>query len=218
MLMAAHALISESTALKLEENGVAVDGNLMRRYAGERLDGQPVSVTNRSDKAVDAVITVTGIPLTPRGPEANGFTIARAYYDLDGNSVPVGTVAQNTRLVVVLDVTEQSSWPSRVLVVDMLPAGFEIDNPNLVSSANLAAFAWLPDDANPAHVEFRDDRFVAAFTEDNNTERAYKLAYVVRAVSPGGFVHPPAYVEDMYRPYLNARGESGRLEILGARP
>ena len=50
MLMAAHALISEAGALKLEENGVAVDGNLMRRFSGERLDGQPVTVTNRSDR------------------------------------------------------------------------------------------------------------------------------------------------------------------------
>jgi len=218
MLMAAHALLSESGNLVLEVNGSTVDGNVMRRYTGERLDGQPVTVTNRSDHPVDAVLTVTGIPLTPRGPEANGFTISRAYYDLDGNAVPVGTVAQNTRLVAVLNVSEQSAWPSRVLVVDKLPAGFEIDNPNLVSSANLSAFAWLPDDVNPAHVEFRDDRFVAAFNEAGNTERSYTLAYVVRAVSPGAFVHPPAYVEDMYRPYLTARGDSGRIEILGAQP
>ncbi len=218
MLMAAHALIAESGSLKLEEDGVAVDGNLMRRYAGERLDGRPVTVTNRSNRPVDAVITVTGVPLTPRGAEANGFTIARTYYDLEGNAVPVGTVAQNARYVVVLDVTEQSSWPSKVLVVDMLPAGFEIDNPNLVNSADLAAFSWLPEDVNPAHVEFRDDRFVAAFEESNNASRAYKLAYVVRAVSPGTFVLPPPYVEDMYRPYLNARGETSRIEILGAQP
>ncbi|MCT8972075.1 alpha-2-macroglobulin family protein [Microbaculum marinisediminis] len=218
MLMAAHALLAETASLELEEDGVAVDGNLMRRYSGERLDGQPVTVTNRGDRAIDAVITVSGVPLAPRGAEANGFTISRTYYDLDGNAVPVGSVAQNTRLVVVLDVTEQNAWPSRVLVVDMLPAGFEIDNPNLVNSADLSAFSWLPEDVNPAHVEFRDDRFVAAFAEDSRSERGYKLAYVVRAVSPGAFVHPPAYVEDMYRPYLNARGEGGRIEVLGARP
>ena len=184
--------------------------------------GQPsfvaFTVTNRSDKAVDAVITVTGVPLDPRGPEANGFTIARSYYDLDGNSVPVGSVAQNTRLVVVIDIVERSEWPSKVLVVDLLPAGFEIDNPNLVNSADLSAFSWLPDDVNPAHVEFRDDRFIAAFDEGGNDARSYKLAYVVRAVSPGAFVHPPAHVEDMYRPYLNARGETSRLEVLGAQP
>lgn len=218
MLMAANALIRESADLRLEENGVAVDGNLMRRYTGSQLDSQPVTVTNRSDQPVDAVITVTGIPLVPRGAEANGFTIARHYYDLAGNGVDVGTVAQNTRLVAVIDITEQSTWPSNVLVVDLLPAGFEIDNPNLVSSADLSAFPWLPKDVNPAHVEFRDDRFVAAFDEEGSANRSYKLAYVVRAVSPGSYVLPPAYVEDMYRPYLTARGDTGRVEILGPTP
>ena len=218
MLMAANALMGEAGDLELEENGVAVDGNLMRRYAGERLRGQPVTVANRSDKAVDAVITVSGVPATPRGTEANGFTLSRSYYDLDGNPVPVGEVAQNARMVVVLEASEESSWPSKVLVVDLLPAGFEIDNPSLVGSADLAAFGWLPEDVNPAHVEFRDDRFVAAFERDGNSEPSFTLAYVVRAVSPGSYVHPPAYIEDMYRPYLNARGETKRLEVLGPRP
>ena len=69
---------------------------------------------------------------------------------------------QNERFVVVLKVTEQNSWPSRVLVTDLLPAGFEIDNPGLVNSASLSNFPWL-EQTEAAHLEFRDDRFVAAF-------------------------------------------------------
>jgi uncharacterized protein YfaS (alpha-2-macroglobulin family) len=218
MLMAANALINESGSLDLEENGVAVEGNLMRRYTGERLDSQPVTVTNRSDRAVDAVLTVSGVPSAPRGPESNGFTISRNYFDLDGNAVTVGEVGQNARMVAVIEVAEHNSWPSKVLVVDLLPAGFEIDNPSLITSANLSAFSWLPEDVNPAHVEFRDDRFVAAFERTGNSDPSFTLAYVVRAVTPGSYVHPPAYVEDMYRPYLTARGETARMQVLGPRP
>ncbi|TCT09167.1 hypothetical protein EDC22_10713 [Tepidamorphus gemmatus] len=218
MLMAAHALINRSGALRLDVDGEVVEGNLLRRYSGERLEGRPVSIRNTSDHAVTAVLTATGIPQVPRGPEANGFSITRTYYDMNGDPVPVAEVAQNDRFVVVIEVTETSDWPSKVLVVDMLPAGFEIDNPSLVGSADLAGFGWLPDDVNPAHVEFRDDRFVAAFERDGRGDREFSLAYVVRAVSPGSFVHPPVHVEDMYRPYLNARGETGRLEVLGPRP
>jgi uncharacterized protein YfaS (alpha-2-macroglobulin family) len=39
------------------------------------------------------------------------------------------------------------------------------------------------------------------------------VAYLVRAVTPGSFVHPPATVEDMYRPDRFARTASGQLEI-----
>jgi uncharacterized protein YfaS (alpha-2-macroglobulin family) len=42
------------------------------------------------------------------------------------------------------------------------------------------------------------------------------VAYIVRAVTPGSFVHPAATVEDMYRPERFARTAAGRLEI-GAR-
>ena len=39
------------------------------------------------------------------------------------------------------------------------------------------------------------------------------VAYIVRAVTPGNFVHPAATVEDMYRPERFARTAAGRLEV-----
>ena len=39
------------------------------------------------------------------------------------------------------------------------------------------------------------------------------VAYVVRAVSPGTFVHPAATVEDMYRPERYARSAAGTLTV-----
>ena len=41
------------------------------------------------------------------------------------------------------NVTETNDWPSRVLITDLLPAGFEIDNPSLVNSAKLSNFDWI---------------------------------------------------------------------------
>ncbi len=41
------------------------------------------------------------------------------------------------------------------------------------------------------------------------------FAYLARAALPGSFAHPPATVEDMYRPDLAARTDTGRLEVLG---
>jgi uncharacterized protein YfaS (alpha-2-macroglobulin family) len=39
------------------------------------------------------------------------------------------------------------------------------------------------------------------------------VAYIVRAVSTGTFVHPAATVEDMYRPERYARTAAGTLTI-----
>ena len=133
------------------------------------------------------------------------------------------------------------------MVVDRLPAGFEIENPHLVDSGSISGLTWLKSTAEPEHTEFRDDRFVAAFnfanvhttnegngsvesdpaatpddgaviTPDGTTQTkpppvSATLAYIVRAVSPGTFVHPAATVEDMYRPERYARTSAGTLTV-----
>jgi alpha-2-macroglobulin len=93
---------------------------------------------------VQAVITVTGVPETPLPAGGEGFAIERSYYTLDGMPVDIATAGQNERFVVVIRVTEQNEWPSRILVTDLLPAGLEIDNPRLVGSADLAGSTGFP--------------------------------------------------------------------------
>ena len=158
------------------------------------------------------MLTTVAAPVEPLPAGGDGFSIARTYYRLDGSEANVTEVAQNERFVVVLRVSEFNDWPSRVLVNDLLPAGFEIDNPRLVSSAELASFGWLAP-TQAAHLEFRNDRFIAAFDRSAGSDRAITLAYVVRAVTPGVFTHPAATVEDMYRPQYSARTATGMMEV-----
>ena len=109
------------------------------------------------------MVTVTGAPLTPEPAAEKGFKIERLNYTLDGDPVDPKTVKQNTRLVVVLRITEAQPQFGRVIVADYLPAGFEIDNPHLVSSGDTGTLSWITDAVEPANAEFRDDRFTAAF-------------------------------------------------------
>jgi uncharacterized protein YfaS (alpha-2-macroglobulin family) len=136
-----------------------------------------------------------------------------------GSSTGVAAeIAQTQRLVVVL--TVKTSQPGgRILLVDRLAAGLEIENPRLVDSGDLGALKWLKSMVNPEHTEFRDDRFVAAFDlfrSRRQGETVLSAAYMVRAVTPGDFVHPAATVEDMYRPDLHARTAAGRLRVTAA--
>ena len=85
----------------------------------------------------------------------------------------------------VLKVTEPQPQFGRVMVADYLPAGFEIDNPHLVSSGDTGTLAWIADAADPVNSEFRDDRFTAAFDRKEDSPPVFTVAYVVRAVSPG---------------------------------
>jgi len=216
LLLAARALYADSDKISLEIDGVEHKGNLSRKLTPQDVaDG--VIIANSSGENLEAALTVSGVPIKPLPAGGEGFKITRKYYTRGGEAIDPSTVAQNERFVVVLTITELNSWASRIVVNDLLPAGFEIDNPRLVSSAELNNFKWLKR-ANTAHSEFRNDRFVAAFNRRANDDREISLAYVVRAVSPGTYVHPAAVVEDMYRAHLSARTEQGSVEVIGPKP
>jgi uncharacterized protein YfaS (alpha-2-macroglobulin family) len=118
---------------------------------------------------------------------------------------------------VVLRITEPQPQYGRVMVADYLPAGFEIDNPRLVSSGETGTLPWIEDAAEPASSEFRDERFSAAFDRKEKDPAVFTVAYVVRAVAPGQYVLPQAYVEDMYRPDRFGRTATGRVEVTAAK-
>ncbi len=117
----------------------------------------------------------------------------------------------------VLKITEPQPQYGRIIVADYLPAGFEIDNPRLVSSGDTGTLSWIEDAAEPVSSEFRDDRFSAAFERSSKDNAVFTVAYVVRAVAPGQYVLPQAYVEDMYRPDRFGRTGTGRVEVTAAK-
>ena len=136
-----------------------------------------------------------------------------ALYTLDGQAADPSQAKQNQRFVVVLRITEGAPQFGRLIVADYLPAGFEIDNPRLVSSGDTGTLSWIENARVPVHSEFRDDRFSAAFERNSRDKPVFAVAYVVRAVSPGSYVLPQAYVEDMYRPDRFGRTGTGMIEI-----
>jgi len=208
-LLAANALIDRPSAEGITINGAPASGPLVRVLDGSAT--QPIVVANTS--AADTTLTITsyGVPSQAEPAGGNGYAISRSYYTMGGQEVPLDSVTVGARMVVVLEVTPFASGEARLMVSDPLPAGFEIDNPNLISGGSLANLGWLQTETEVAHSEFRQDRFLTAI--DRYDGNPFKLSYIVRAVSPGVFHHPAASVEDMYRPDFKARSDTGRVTI-----
>ena len=74
---------------------------------------------------------------------------------------------------------------------------------------------WLDAEAFIDHTEARTDRFVAGLYRWRSAPLQFTVAYTVRAVSPGIFVHPGAVVEDMYLPERRANTAAGTVEVVG---
>lgn len=215
MILAAQAGVREAEGIALTVDGAPHRGSLFKTVRDASLDAGPIRIANQGTSAVQMVLSVGGNPIGPEPAESNGYAVERTYYKLDGTQVDPSRVRQNDRLVTVLKVTEPAARFARVLLVDRLPAGFEIDNPKLVDSGAVGALSWLKTTVEPAHTEYRDDRFVAAFDRDTGQSAFFTVAYMVRAVAPGRYVHPPALVEDMYRPERFGRTAFGTVEVTG---
>jgi alpha-2-macroglobulin len=212
LLLAAAAMAKDAGNMSLDVGGEATQRPLYRTIRAGDLR-EPLRITSNGQDEVKAVVTVNGAPLTPEPAAENGFKIERLTYALDGEPVDEAQVKQNSRLVVVLKITEAQPQFGRVMVADYLPAGFEIDNPHLVSSGDTGTLSWITDAQEPVNSEFRDDRFSAAFERKAGDPPVFTVAYVVRAVALGKYVRPQASVEDMYRPDRFGRGASGSVEV-----
>jgi uncharacterized protein YfaS (alpha-2-macroglobulin family) len=216
LVLAARALAKQLNAISLTIAGETRQGALYRSLLADDL-ATPLAVTNQGEGNVQAVVSVSGAPLTPEPAAERGFKIERSYHTLDGEAADPAKARQNQRFVVVLKMTEPQPQFGRVIVADYLPAGFEIDNPSLVSSGETGTLAWITDAEEPVNTEFRDDRFTAAFDRKQDASPVFTVAYVVRAVSPGRYVLPQAIVEDMYRPDRFGRTATGAIEITAAK-
>lgn len=217
LVLASRALAKEAASLAFEIDGDALRATAARSYRAADMAAKPVRIVNTGETPIQVVVSVSGAPLTPEPAAANGFRIERNYFTLDGTPADPAKAKQNDRLAVVLKVTEAKPEYGHIMVADYLPAGFEIDNPRLVSSGDSGTLDWIADGVEPVNTEFRDDRFTAAIDRAASDKAVFTVAYVVRAVSPGRYVLPQASVEDMYNPSRYGRTGTGVVEVRNAK-
>jgi uncharacterized protein YfaS (alpha-2-macroglobulin family) len=213
LALAAEALAEHRGLNDITVDGHPIEGAYYRKWNGYALGQTLVTLANSGKTAARIVTTASGAPLAPEPAASHGYELERSFYMLDGAKTDLTSLTQNERAVVVLKITESEARFARLLVVDRLPAGLEIDNPALFDSASLDAFSWLKKDIDPIHTEYRDDRFIAAMDREPGQSAFFTLAYVVRAVAPGHYVYPPATAEDMYQPERYGRTGFGEIEV-----
>ncbi|WP_137887019.1 alpha-2-macroglobulin [Pseudomonas sp. 2FE] len=193
----ARVLSTAQPALKLEGAGLAA----------------PLTLHNAGSEPLYQQLTLSGYPLAAPPVGGENLSIRREYLDMEGQPLNLAALQSGELVLVHLAVEAQQRVPD-ALVVDLLPAGLELENQNLAQSAASLADAssavkeWQQSmqNANLKHQEFRDDRYVAAL--DLGDYGTTHLLYLARAVTPGRYRVPPPQVESMYRPNWQALGEA----------
>ena len=183
----------------------------LRRQLGA--GGPPLTVANRGDAPAWRAVSITGVPRVDLPAENRGYAVTRNVYRPDGSAADLSKARQTDLFVVVIKGTRTDAAQSaQALVVDLLPAGFEIETATVSKGRSATDYSWLPELTDATYTEQRDDRFIAALDLKNGTGD-FTLAYVARAVTPGEFAYPAVTAEDMYEPETAGRTAIGRLTV-----
>lgn len=169
------------------------------------------TVTNEGKGSLYVQRTLIGYPEQAPARISKGMSVTRSWFNSDGQPFDPAKVKVGDLVVVRLNVSSESAVPD-ALLVEMVPAGFELENPALGNSIKLEELsiegkpAWQSEwNDYLKHQEFRDDRYTAALDLSEGSNQ--QLVYLMRAVTPGRYQVPPTQMEDMYRPELRAVGE-----------
>jgi uncharacterized protein YfaS (alpha-2-macroglobulin family) len=193
----------------LSEQLLAGDKSQTRNLDAEQL--ATLAVTNTGNLPLWLRLDVSGYPQSSPQPASNVLLIERQVLGTDGQSKSLSSLRSGELVLVWLTVRASQNVPD-ALVVDLLPAGLELENQNLAngsaslqdSGSEVANLLNQMQQADIQHVEFRDDRFVAAVAV--NEGQPVTLVYLARAVTPGTYQVPVPQVESMYVPQWRATG------------
>ena len=160
-------------------------------------------------------------PLTSSPDAAElGLQVQRRWFHPDGRPWQGEALTPGSALVVRLDVRSDQPLPN-ALVTDPLPAGFALDNLNLLpenalpdSSYDGVSWAMALGDGRVRHREYRLDRYGAALDIDGEVS----LLYRVQVLNAGQYQVPQALVQAMYVPELQAVSAPAAALRVGPRP
>ncbi|WP_417496648.1 alpha-2-macroglobulin family protein [Maricaulis sp.] len=212
LLLAAQALSAGTEALEIEStDDTATPGQRdFTLTPGELVEAR--SFANRGANPVWVTQIAHGETLEAPQAVAEQVTVAKHVRAMDGTTVDLTKLVQGDRLIIGIEISPSEQRTIPAILVDLLPAGLEIEAIVRPEEAGPnGVYTWLGEINDPRIAEARDDRFVAAI--DLRSGRPAHLAYIVRAVTPGDYTMPGVVVEDMYRPDVFARSETGQVTI-----
>ncbi len=180
------------------------------RYTDEAWDGTRIQLSIEGEGSCYYYWSAFGIQRDSFIEEyERELQVSRRYFNKDGEGL-TGTFAHGDLIVAEITVKALTANLENVVIVDMLPTGFEIENPRLESRAGIP---WLKaQDFKPDYLDIRDDRLIFFGTFPRQRER--KFYYALRAVTQGEFTLPPIVAEAMYDTTKSAVKGSMRIEVV----
>jgi alpha-2-macroglobulin len=150
-----------------------------------------------------------GISVSGQYKEIDNFLkVRRQFFDRFGRPVNGNSFGQNDLVVVQVSLERTFTTPvENIVITDIIPAGFEIENPR---TKEIPGMDWIKDAAVPTSIDVRDDR-IHLFVDLNDNRQVYY--YAVRAISKGNYKMGPISAEAMYNGEYHSYNGGGTVKI-----
>jgi uncharacterized protein YfaS (alpha-2-macroglobulin family) len=206
-----EALKSNATAeIKVDGKTVAnMNGNDVR-LTTQQLKGANIELVTKGTGKLYYYWEAEGISTSGVFKEEDNYLkVRKRFYDRYGRVIQGNTFKQND--LVIVQITLEKSYSSdieNIVITDMLPAGFEIENPR---TKEIPGMDWIKESSTPTAMDVRDDRINLFVNADRNKQVYY---YAVRAVSPGVYRIGPLSADAMYNGEYHSYNGAGTIKVV----
>ncbi len=190
----------------------SIDGKALAPASSASLSvSGPIQIDNTGTAPLRQSITVIGIPRVPAPAAEHLMHVRRLFFTPDGRAIDPDKLHQNTVFVMLMEGSAEDGEVHQAMVLAGLPAGWEIAG--RFSAGKVPGMDWLGELSDTAAQMAADDRFAAALNLTPQQPK-FRIAVMLRAVTPGNYELPGLQLSDMYRPAIFARQASTRINLL----
>ena len=193
--------LSRSSAKSTVTADIKVNGKVIAKVTdapvhlgAKELGGLKIEIVTKGQGRLYYWWQSEGISYSGNYKEEDSYIkVRRKFFDRYGRVMTGNSFKQND--LIVVQVTLEKSYSGsldNIVITDLLPAGFEIENPR---TKEIPGMEWIKDAGTPTQLDVRDDR-INLFVDLNSKKQTYY--YAVRAVSPGIYHMGPVSADAMY--------------------
>jgi alpha-2-macroglobulin len=209
--IAREAAKSNVTAdIKVNGKSVALMNGSDVRLKTQQLKGTNIDITTKGNGKLYYYWEAEGISTSGAFKEEDNYLkVRKRFYDRYGRMITGNTFKQND--LVIVQITLEKTYSTdvdNIVITDMLPAGFEIENPR---TKDIPGMDWVKDDYSPTAMDVRDDR-INLFVDAHSNKQTYY--YAVRAVSPGIYRMGPVSADAMYNGEYHSYNGAGIIKVI----
>lgn len=180
------------------------------KLSEQQLGGTNVEVVTKGEGQLYYFWESEGISVSGSYKEEDSYIkVRRQFYDRHGRMISGNTFSQND--LIIVKVTLERSFSTNIeniVITDLLPAGFEIENPR---TKEIPGMDWIGDSDTPVSLDVRDDR-IHLFVDLTKPWQTYY--YAVRAVSPGVYKMGPVSADAMYNGEYHSYHGAGIIKVV----